>query len=369
MSHYRCGCGSVIVYPPCPQVECPDVNPVALSNANLAGEGVLDSFVGQTGEFRGITGDGTWISVTLNAPNKAIVISFDDTNIAAAVPQATEAVSGIAEIATQAEMDAGLDDTKVTSALKFRTTAATTTQIGTLRFATQAEVNAGFQTSTAVSPATFITRVNTIKATTTFANAAARAAATPAFDGQVGVQLDTEMVYTATGLAAGNWQSSFMQPNTTTNFTADTEFALDGNAFVVSDGAVEHIRIDASGEMSFGAPVRFLATASVNFITGSTILVNSVTVPANSVLITSSTAGRPSSKLISEFVSTSNTQTGWGTPTGNLSRLTYGTYDGQVISNPPTQGEVQSMDDAIVDVSQRLAALITDLKLVKLPAT
>lgn len=48
--------------------------------------------------------------------------------------------------------------------------------------------------------------LNSSGSTQTFANDAARAAAVPDFDGQEGVQLDTNAVYVSYGLSAGNWQ-------------------------------------------------------------------------------------------------------------------------------------------------------------------
>ncbi len=53
---------------------------------------------------------------------------------------------------------------------------------------------------------------------------------------------------------------------------------------------------------------------------------------------------------------------GWGTPTSTLARTTFATYAGQTITNPPTQTEVQNIDDHVKILSQRLAALISDLK-------
>ena len=53
--------------------------------------------------------------------------------------------------------------------------------------------------------------------------------------------------------------------------------------------------------------------------------------------------------------------TGWGSPSGTLSRTAYAAYPGQTISNPPTQAEVQTLDDAVKALSQHFAAVITDL--------
>ena len=52
--------------------------------------------------------------------------------------------------------------------------------------------------------------------------------------------------------------------------------------------------------------------------------------------------------------------TGWGTPSGTLTRTTFAAYAGQTVSNPPTQAQVQAIDDHLKIVSERLAALITD---------
>lgn len=61
-----------------------------------------------------------------------------------------------------------------------------------------------------------------------------------------------------------------------------------------------------------------------------------------------------------------NASTGWNAPTGSLSRGTYAAYAGQTISNPPTQAEVQTLDDAVKLMSQTLAGVITDMRTQKL---
>jgi hypothetical protein len=56
-------------------------------------------------------------------------------------------------------------------------------------------------------------------------------------------------------------------------------------------------------------------------------------------------------------------QTGaWANPSGTLTRTTFAAYAGQTVSNPPTQAEVQAIDDHVKVLSERLAALITDLR-------
>jgi len=58
--------------------------------------------------------------------------------------------------------------------------------------------------------------------------------------------------------------------------------------------------------------------------------------------------------------------TGWGAASGTLSRAAYAAYAGQVISNPPTQAEVQALDDAVKLLSQTVAALLADLRTQKI---
>jgi hypothetical protein len=61
-----------------------------------------------------------------------------------------------------------------------------------------------------------------------------------------------------------------------------------------------------------------------------------------------------------------NASTGWNAPTGTLARGTYAAYAGQTISNPPTQAEVQALDDVVKLLSQTVAAIITDNRTQKL---
>jgi len=52
----------------------------------------------------------------------------------------------------------------------------------------------------------------------------------------------------------------------------------------------------------------------------------------------------------------------WTAATGTASRAAYAAYVSPTISNPPTQAEMQTLSDAVQDLSQRMVALITDLK-------
>ena len=53
--------------------------------------------------------------------------------------------------------------------------------------------------------------------------------------------------------------------------------------------------------------------------------------------------------------------TGWANPSGTAARANYAVFAGQTITNPPTQAEVQAIDDHVVILSQTLKALIIDL--------
>ncbi|CAA3004849.1 Hypothetical predicted protein, partial [Olea europaea subsp. europaea] len=54
-------------------------------------------------------------------------------------------------------------------------------------------------------------------------------------------------------------------------------------------------------------------------------------------------------------------KTGWGAPSGTLNRAAYSSYAGQTVSNPPTQAQMQALDDAVALLSKTVAALLTDL--------
>ena len=71
-----------------------------------------------------------------------------------ATNQATETVAGVAELADQAETDAGTDDLRIVTPLKLEGRQATEVLTGLMRFATQLEVDTGTETEAAVTPAT-----------------------------------------------------------------------------------------------------------------------------------------------------------------------------------------------------------------------
>lgn len=52
----------------------------------------------------------------------------------------------------------------------------------------------------------------------------------------------------------------------------------------------------------------------------------------------------------------------WTDATGTASRTALASYAGQTVSNPPTQAEMQTLDNAVKAISQHLVAVINDLK-------
>lgn len=85
----------------------------------------------------------------------------------ARLPVATETGSGIVERATQAEVNAGTDDTRYITPAKLKAAIgsgtvppASETSPGVIELATQAEVNAGSDSTRAVTPATLRSSLN-----------------------------------------------------------------------------------------------------------------------------------------------------------------------------------------------------------------
>lgn len=54
--------------------------------------------------------------------------------------------------------------------------------------------------------------------------------------------------------------------------------------------------------------------------------------------------------------------TGWTAATGASAKGAYAVYGGTIISNPPTQAQVQAVDAAVVAASKRIVALEAALR-------
>ncbi len=75
------------------------------------------------------------------------------------VNQATETVAGIAEIATQSEANTGSDDSRIITPQKLAGRTATTGRAGVIELATQGEVDTGLDAVRAVTPATLQSKI------------------------------------------------------------------------------------------------------------------------------------------------------------------------------------------------------------------
>lgn len=336
-------------------------------NANLAGVGVFDNETDNLVQFRGIVSDSVALTVTLNATDNTIVLNFDDESLIADIPDATTTQRGILETATNAEALAKAALDKILTPSNLAALGSTTTFAGLVELATNAEAIAGVSTTVAVTPAA-LKAASDNYATVTFADAVARNAATPAFAGQLGAQLDTAGAYVGASTTAGDWNqlltlgavNTATTGSTTLNMNA-TVLTLVGNGDLILTNT--NFEVDGGnsefhgGETTFGVVAG--ASQIVNFA-NAVIHLQSNPFAAEAVLGVNASSEAEAFDL-NTFVSDANTQL-YGAATGTVARTAFATYAGQAISNPPTQAEVQALDDAVVIVSQRLGALINDLR-------
>lgn len=232
-----CNCRQYICVP-APQTCCtPETETVlyTFENANVVGLGFFDNESSQLVQFRGLVSDSDALTLTLDAANKVIRIDFDGDLLINDIPDASEAQRGMLEVATQAEANAGAVDNKIMTPLKVATMQATETQIGVLRIATQAEVTTGTNDTEAITPLKLATFSGAQNTTRTFADAVARAAAVPTFNGQLGAQLDTDALIMATGTVAGSFTPNIVIGGTLTvsgiGLFADGNVTTPGIAF------------------------------------------------------------------------------------------------------------------------------------------
>lgn len=330
----------------------------SLMNVNTLGVGVADGQDGTQFNFRGVASANNSIIVTYDAGSHAIMLTLDIDEIINDLPDATTTQRGVLETATDAESIAKVAVDKILTPSNLAALGSSTTFAGFIEIATQAEVNAGVINTMAVTPLTMVTYLSTqINLVASWFDDAARAAVQPNGVGQFGGQTNDGTGYVSDGVAAGDWRQIL---------TDDNDFVQTGDITIIGNTVVSWFFQDTNVDFT-GAVVTFnnesiqIENSVVNFNALTILQDNGVTVPASSVLTTSATAGQFNSLLISTFLSNSNTQV-YGNPSGTLARTTFASYAGQNISNPPTEAEVQALDDAVVIVSQRLAALITDLR-------
>lgn len=367
MSCHSCNCDPCRCVPAagcCPETE---TLTYTFENQNLIGIGVFDNETDRLVGFRGIVSLTNSIIVALDAANNAITLDFDIDVFVADLPDATTAQRGVLETATDAEAIAKAATDKILTPSNLAALGSSATFAGLIEIATNAEAIAGASSTLAIVPSSLAAVVATLEQTTTFADAVARAAAVPAFEGQFGYQLDTDTAWVADGAGAGAWRPLFTLESANVA-TGNTSLDLPGGiALVISCSDLSSSTIDFNGLVITLDANSELSTAGLLNIAG-TLEIAGAPVPAASVLVTVG-AATPGSRLLNTFISTANVQTGWGTPSGTLDRTTFASYTSPAITNPPTQAEVQAIADALQDVSRGLAALITDLKAILLPAT
>lgn len=367
-----CGCNSI----PCscqprPAFCCtPTTESVTYTfeNGNLTGVGTFDNETDNLVQFRGIVSDSASLTVTLNATDNTIVLAFDSSALITDIPDATTTQRGILETATNAEALAKAATDKILVPSNLAALGSTTSFAGLVELATDAETIAGVSATLAVTPAG-LAAVGATNTLTTWADAVTRAGATPTYDGQIGTQLDINVPFVANGTSAGDFDIPLLISGANTLFgnvsvaTAGFDFTFTGAGNVV---------VNLSGSFAVTGQTYLYSNTQlgnggaevINF-EGGTLQVNGSAL--NDSLLGGGGTGISLAYPVADFISANNTQTGWGTPSGTLARSTFATYAGQTISNPPTQAEVQAIDDALVIASRRLAALITDLLAVKLP--
>lgn len=363
-----CGCNPCSCTPS-PSVCCaPTVESVTYTfeNANLVGIGFFDNETDRLVQFRGAVSNSAALTITLDAGNNVLVFDFDDEALVLDLPDATTTQRGILETATNAEALAKAATDKILTPSNLAALGSTTTFAGLVELATDAETIAGVSTTLAVTPAG-LAAASVLSGTTTFVGAVERAAAVATFDGQFGTQLDTEQAYVAGSTAAGDWNSiltfganNFVSATTSVQMGGFGLTLVGNGDFVLQNTTFSSIGSASTFENSttnFGV---LAGNPQVVNLANAVLQVAGVDVPNNSVLVTAGGVGIPSSRLLNTFLSTANTST-YGIPSGTLARTTFTAYNGQTVSNPPTQAEMQIVDNALVIVSQRLAALITDL--------
>ncbi len=265
--------------------------------------------------FRGVASANALMTVTLDAGNNAILLTVDSAAIAAALPAATTTQAGVLETATNAEAIAKAATDKIVTPSNFAAMAASTTFSGFAETATQAEVNAGVDALRYVAPDTLGVLLGTKKNTTTFADAVARAAAVPAFVGQIGTQLDTDQPYVASGAGAGAWDALMVFNSTATVANGTTNgLQLGTSTLDISDGTISFVATTISGD---SMTISFTNNTTIN-VQGSTFNMDAAvfqiggsSMGANSVLCTSGTPGDLTDFALSTFVSNANVDSGW----------------------------------------------------------
>lgn len=259
-----CNCGSIKII--LPGQTCPDTGVYTASNENLTGVGVYLEKVGNNFQFAGIaSGDGT-IDVTYDSDNKVINIALDSDIVAGNFPDATTALKGKVQLATDAAAQAKSSTTLVLTPSNLAALQGSTVFAGLLELATSPETITGTDAVRAVTPAGLKAVTDTIQGTKVASNGVVVAATTPSFAGQFLYQQDARAIWAANSTSTGDWVGP-----------------------TINDGGVG---------------------GSFNISGGTTLKIGGVTIPGSSVLMTSATPGAPTSYTVADnFLSNFNVVT------------------------------------------------------------
>lgn len=99
------------------------------------------------------------------------------------------------------------------------------------------------------------------------------------------------------------------------------------------------------------------AIAAQGTADGAQVTADAAQITADGAVIDAATAQTTADRKVDKSLGPA-----WTDSSGTASRAAYAAYAGQIISNPPTQAEVQAIDTAVLDIARHLVALIHDLR-------
>lgn len=348
-----CGCNSNPCS--CPPACCtPATESVTYTfeNANMAGIGVFDNDTDYLVQFRGLVSDAAALTITLNAADNTLVFDFDGDALIADIPDASTTQRGILETATNGEALAKAATDKILVPSNLAALGSTTSFAGLVELATSAETITGTSTTLAVTPAG-LAAAGALYGTVTFADAATRGAATPAFAGQFGTQTDTSEAFIAGSGSPGDWDQLLVFGNTNSTGAVNTTITNTGTLTFNGVGSGQiHFTAVPNVVVNTGSKISFQSGSILQLVAGSVFTIANSPIPASQVVLSSSTPGELTYAGISTFISTGNTQTGY-----------------TAFSNPATLRTCDTATVTLQQLAQIVGTLVEDLKAIKLPAT
>lgn len=321
-----------------------DPSALLFQNQNTIGVGMFDNESNLTVGFRGVASASAALTIGLDGTNKAALFTLDIAAITAAIPQATTAVAGKGETATDAEALAKASILTFVTPSNFAAMGSTTTFAGLVELATNAEALAGASTTLAITPDDLKYVLDRTTLPVIVADAVQRAAAAPNFTGALLAQADTKIIWVGQSLVAGDWKPLLelgitnVHPNATTslNITGADTFAIslsNANAIFSTTG-IGQFQMDSAMDFTGSQPFTFTS------------------LPVPDSLLGADAGSLPAFYAISSFISAQNSQTGY-----------------TAFTNPATIRTCNTATVTLQQLAQLIGTLIEDLKAVKLPAT